>query len=595
MNHSTTSANVLSVKAENIPAALRAIPRWIGWKAAARPGGKLDKIPVNPATGRVVNALDPSSWCNVDTAIAGMRRHGLSGVGFVLAEDDDDQRVIGVDFDHCVGADGKLTDEVLSEVIGLDSYTELSPSGTGVRVFALGGLPPGGQHKLGNVEMYDGGRFLTVTGHRFSSRPTDLQERDFELRDMHARLLQRDRPLRTADQSDTYPEDEPPVLLEKYDMRRWEGAQIVKRDGALDRSATLYEIGKMLARYGCNRWLIARSVRERDAALGYRKYCDRTDGGAKAYGDIAQRAWEESEQRAFLFGKTREERMLAARVAEAEQWAKEAEERAEKAEASKAQMEAEWEKVQALLQNQNLRPQERIVLMAAASEYQDRKRRGEVDADGYAEVYRQSIGKRAGCSEGTVGRCLKAADEYKLLEKKTDTSDRFHTRLMIRMDDEYSNVIEQASIVAPERPKHGGTRTKRCPIHGDAAVIERITQTCRDCGEIFKSETRIYDNDNLDGILVDGETLLPAGSIGDQVDPLCIYDDQLDPLERPVTSGLTAIQLSVGDHLDRLRPTTRRATARTASPGNHLDRPGSTFVPSGGWVPGFEPDEVAVG
>jgi primase-polymerase (primpol)-like protein len=47
----------------------------------------------------------------------------------------------------------------------IDSYTEVSPSGAGLRIWTPGVLPPGGRRK-GYVEMYDGGRYLTVTGHR---------------------------------------------------------------------------------------------------------------------------------------------------------------------------------------------------------------------------------------------------------------------------------------------------------------------------------------------------------------------------------------------------------------------------------------------
>jgi putative DNA primase/helicase len=47
---------------------------------------------------------------------------------------------------------------------GLDGYTELSPSGTGIHIIVRGELPGSGNRK-GPLEMYDKKRFFTVTGH----------------------------------------------------------------------------------------------------------------------------------------------------------------------------------------------------------------------------------------------------------------------------------------------------------------------------------------------------------------------------------------------------------------------------------------------
>lgn len=52
-----------------------------------------------------------------------------------------------------------------SEVVKeLGSYTELSLSGTGLRIIAHGELPPG-RRKRGDVEMYDRDHYLTITGY----------------------------------------------------------------------------------------------------------------------------------------------------------------------------------------------------------------------------------------------------------------------------------------------------------------------------------------------------------------------------------------------------------------------------------------------
>jgi len=61
--------------------------------------------------------------------------------------------------------------EPIDIIVTLDSYVEISPSGTGYHVFCRGKLPPGGRRIGGKgsgcpdgIEMYDQGRYATVTG-----------------------------------------------------------------------------------------------------------------------------------------------------------------------------------------------------------------------------------------------------------------------------------------------------------------------------------------------------------------------------------------------------------------------------------------------
>jgi primase-polymerase (primpol)-like protein len=68
------------------------------------------------------------------------------------------------------------------------SYTELSPSGTGVHVLMSGTLPPGGRRR-GHVELYDRDRYFTVTGNHLPGLPRELEARTPELERLHARLF----------------------------------------------------------------------------------------------------------------------------------------------------------------------------------------------------------------------------------------------------------------------------------------------------------------------------------------------------------------------------------------------------------------------
>lgn len=92
-----------------------------------------------------------------------------AGLGFVLGDG-----VVGVDLDHCHWPEpGTLKPWAAQIVEAVGGYTEISPSGTGVHIFAEGALPKG--FKRGPVEVYGTGavRYLTVTGNVLRDRPVD--------------------------------------------------------------------------------------------------------------------------------------------------------------------------------------------------------------------------------------------------------------------------------------------------------------------------------------------------------------------------------------------------------------------------------------
>ena len=99
----------------------------------------------------------PGTWTTFEEALAEYQSGGADGVGFVFSKDDD---YVGIDLDHI---DSPELDAWAIEVVRkLDSYLEKSPSGTGYHVIARGTVPEG--RKRSNVEMYDWGRYFTVTG-----------------------------------------------------------------------------------------------------------------------------------------------------------------------------------------------------------------------------------------------------------------------------------------------------------------------------------------------------------------------------------------------------------------------------------------------
>jgi hypothetical protein len=150
-----------------------------------------DKPPVNARTGGLASSTNAKTWSTFAQALAAYRRGNLDGLGLVLHRKpaDDGHGPVGIDLDHCRDrATGEVTVRARAIIRRLNSYTEASPSGEGVRILVLGKLPPG-RRKKGNVEMYETARYVTVTGQHISGTPTTVEHRQAELEEVHRRAF----------------------------------------------------------------------------------------------------------------------------------------------------------------------------------------------------------------------------------------------------------------------------------------------------------------------------------------------------------------------------------------------------------------------
>jgi putative DNA primase/helicase len=180
----TTAAITPAPNLDGIGADLRGIPRWIHWRPVSNEDGKVDKIPTDPATGKNIDYTSAENWKTFDAAVATLRP-GI-GLGIVLNGDG----LIGVDRDGCVGDDGTLSDDAAVTVRAFGSYAEISPSGLGLRIIARGVLPPNDRKRNGN-EIYDRGRFLTITGNRVPGAPATIAEAQEAIDAFHAKYIAR--------------------------------------------------------------------------------------------------------------------------------------------------------------------------------------------------------------------------------------------------------------------------------------------------------------------------------------------------------------------------------------------------------------------
>jgi len=171
---------------EAIPETLRERDQWVCWREEER-DGKPTKIPVTPGAGGFASATESETWASFEAALDYSETEYADGVGFVFTDDDP---IVGVDLDDCRDPETDDVDDAALDIIErLDSYTEVSPSGTGYHVLITGALPEG-RNRRGSVELYDTARFFTVTGDHVEWTPTRVARRQDALIAIHREYVQ---------------------------------------------------------------------------------------------------------------------------------------------------------------------------------------------------------------------------------------------------------------------------------------------------------------------------------------------------------------------------------------------------------------------
>ncbi len=169
------------------PTSMRDLRQWVCWRREER-GGKPTKVPYSPVTGSRARSDDPETWGTLAQARATAGRENCDGIGFVFTASDP---FCGVDLDECLNPEtGEVEPWALEIVEELGSYTEISPSGTGLHVIVRAELPEG-RRREGRVEMYDRGRFFTVTRRSLPGTTRAVESRQDRIDTLHARLFPR--------------------------------------------------------------------------------------------------------------------------------------------------------------------------------------------------------------------------------------------------------------------------------------------------------------------------------------------------------------------------------------------------------------------
>ena len=177
---------------------LQALAQWVNYIFFEREsslGTKITKPPINPHIDprrplkeRLADTTDPTTWATYEEAVRRFKNTAsYKGIGFVFSEQDP---FCGVDLDTCRNPQtGTIAPWAQRLIRLLNSYTELSPTETGVHIIVRASLltlidrlgRAEIQHKKGSIEIYDAQRYFTITGKHLPGTPTTIEEREAEL------------------------------------------------------------------------------------------------------------------------------------------------------------------------------------------------------------------------------------------------------------------------------------------------------------------------------------------------------------------------------------------------------------------------------
>lgn len=164
---------------------LQHVDQWLGWRYHPVTGkDKPTKKPHNSRTGVQDNSnVDPAKWVSHQEALAAQETFLFDGIGIACSKDD--PYTYG-DLDGCL-PDGKtLTPYGRYVVEMVDSYFEITPSGTGLRFIVRGklGFNLGADIKGDGdckLELKESGGYVTITGNHWPGSRETIEERTTEL------------------------------------------------------------------------------------------------------------------------------------------------------------------------------------------------------------------------------------------------------------------------------------------------------------------------------------------------------------------------------------------------------------------------------
>lgn len=174
------------------------VPRWLFWKY--KEDRKIPRAPwANPEwNDRFVNAHNPENWLPYDEFLEQKKYYaGQYQPAFSIPpkEEDRDEQLEGdearltdlilIDFDDVINERGQVHPRVKHYFKHIESYGQISTSKTGAHIIVQGDLPPGVRTITGDlshedwpdaeIEIYNAGRYIAMTGWHISSTPETIE------------------------------------------------------------------------------------------------------------------------------------------------------------------------------------------------------------------------------------------------------------------------------------------------------------------------------------------------------------------------------------------------------------------------------------
>jgi putative DNA primase/helicase len=166
------------------------LKQFVVWRYETRPGeDKPTKVPYNPHTGNRASSTNPATWGHLQDASKAVEKGFYSGIGLIITKP-----FVGIDFDYCIDESGNIDPAIKEAIDWFGSYTEISPSGKGLHVLVKGSFQGPGFNRTVDgrkIELYQEGRYFTLTGNQLSGAPSVIEDRTDFVRKFYAHLKER--------------------------------------------------------------------------------------------------------------------------------------------------------------------------------------------------------------------------------------------------------------------------------------------------------------------------------------------------------------------------------------------------------------------
>lgn len=165
----------------NIPVELQDYSQWVCWKYGETQSGKPTKLPMQALSGWLADVTNPQHYASFAAAVALVQSGRANGIGFCFTENDP---YAGIDLDKPSRPDIHEAQRRILDT--MCSYTEYSPSGTGLHIIVKGSVPKG--IRSNDVEIYSSGRFFAFTGNLFDGIFRPIEDRSHMLGILYAEM-----------------------------------------------------------------------------------------------------------------------------------------------------------------------------------------------------------------------------------------------------------------------------------------------------------------------------------------------------------------------------------------------------------------------